>query len=256
MPGVGSSAVQTLATLSGLLYVLVVTAAGIRLLLLARSTGGRPEALIGTGSVLIAGIGFPASVASGFGGLAGAVNLPLWVTSEAITQAGIALFYLFTQQVFRPEARWARGLCLGAALYMPLGLAGAGWSLAHAAPGDGSIAVTSRWLLACFVAYGGCFVWSAGESLREHRRALRRVALGLADPAVANRFLLWSVYALCAAGSLASNAVGVILGCNLSTSPVVLVPTGVLCLVASVAVYLAFVPPAWYLARIRGGAPS
>jgi len=66
-----------------------------------------------------------------------------------------------------------------------------------------------------------------------------------ADPVVASRFLLWGFYGLAATGILAANAAGVLLGQNLSTSLVVLVPSGVLGFAASIAIYLVFLPPAW-----------
>jgi hypothetical protein len=39
-----------------------------------------------------------------------------------------------------------------------------------------------------------CFAWGTHESLRAYRMARRRLALGLADPVVANRFLLFGTW--------------------------------------------------------------
>jgi hypothetical protein len=113
-----------------------------------------------------------------------------------------------------------------------------------------SVAAAHDWLLLCFAGYAGCFVWSALESLHQHRMARRRQALGLADRAVASRFLLWAFYGIAATGITAANAVGVLLGHNISTSLVVLLPAGVLGFAAAIAIYLVFLPPAWYLARL------
>jgi hypothetical protein len=99
---------QLIVSLCVLVYVVTVTVVGLRMLLLARRTHGVPELAIGAGSVLICGVGFPASVASGFGGVVEEVNARLWVASELVTQLGIVLLYVFTQQVFRPGVRWAR----------------------------------------------------------------------------------------------------------------------------------------------------
>jgi hypothetical protein len=242
--------VQLLVSASVLLYVVVVTAVGLRMLLLARRTRGLPELLIGAGSVLICGVGFPASVASGFGGATGSVNVPLWLASEFVTQAGILLMYGFTQQVFRPGVAWARASIAVASVLLPASLAGAGLALSGADPEASSVAVTHDWLLLCFAGYTAGFVWSALESLRHYRMARRREALGLADPVVANRFLLWGCYGLAATGITTANAVGVVLGHNISTSLVVLLPAGVLGFAASVAIYLVFLPPAWYLDRL------
>jgi hypothetical protein len=243
--------VQLLVNLSILLYVVTVTVVGVRMLLLARRTRGVPELAIGAGSVLICGVGFPASVASGFGGVMAEVNAPLWVASELITQVGIVLLYVFTQQVFRPGVRWARMLVACVAVYLPLALAGAASALSAADPGEHSVQVARNQLLLCFAGYTGCFVWSAAESLRHYAMARRRQALGLADAVVANRFLLWGLYGLAATGITAANALGVVLGHNISTSLVVLLPAGELGFAASIAIYLVFVPPAWFLARLR-----
>ena len=40
------------------------------------------------------------------------------------------------------------------------------------------------------------YLWTSVESLTWWRRMHRRVALGLADPVVANRFFLWGVLGL------------------------------------------------------------
>jgi hypothetical protein len=246
--------VKLLSLVCILLYVVVTTGVGVRMLLLARRTGGRPELLIGAGSVLVCGIGFPTSVASGFGKPAGEVSAAFWVVSELCTQAGIVAFYLFTQQVFRPGVRWAQALVAGMAVWLPVGLAGAAQALAAAAPEVGSVAAVHGWLLWCLAGYGGVFVWSALESLRQHGMARRRLALGLADPLVAHRFLLFALYSLAASVMLAANVVGVLLGHDISTSLVVLLPSGVLGVAAAAAMYLAFLPPGWYLARVRAAA--
>ena len=242
---------QLAVSLCVLLYVATVTVVGVRMLLLARRTRRLPELAVGAGSVLICGVGFPASLASGFGGLVEQVNLPLWVASELVTQVGVTLLYVFTLQVFRPGVRWAKGLTIFVASYLPVTLAAAGHALSVAAPGEHSVQVVRSELLLCFAGYGGCFVWSAAESLHHYRMARRRQALGLADAVVVSRFRLWGIYALAATGILAANAVGVLLGHDISASPVVLIPSGVLGFVASVAMYLVFFPPAWYLARLR-----
>jgi hypothetical protein len=70
--------------------------------------------------------------------------------------------------------------------------------------------------------------------------ARRRLALGLADPVVANRFLLFGIYGIAATGMLAGNVVAVLLRHDISTSPFVVVPGAVLGPVAAAAMYLAF----------------
>jgi hypothetical protein len=140
---------------------------------------------------------------------------------------------------------------IAVAIYLPLCLAGAGRALAAAAPEVDSVAATRGWLLLCFVGYAGSFLWSAAESMLQFRMAVRRRALGLADPVVASRFFLFSVYGLSSTGILLANAVAVLFGFNLATSLVVLAPSALLGLVSSAAIYLAFLPPRWYLGRLH-----
>jgi hypothetical protein len=248
--------VELLSLVCILVYVVVITGVGVRMLLLARRTGGRPELLIGAGSLLICTIGFPTSVASGFGKAVGEVNVPFWVTSELFTQAGMLCMCAFTQQVFRPGVRWARALVAGMAVLLPVGLAGAARALAAADPGLGSVPAVHGWLLWCLLGYGVTFAWSAVESLRHHAMARRRLALGFADPLVAHRFLLFALYSLAATGILASNVAGVLLGHDISASLLIVVPSAVLGAGGAAAMYLAFLPPAWYVARVRAAAAA
>jgi hypothetical protein len=164
---------------------------------------------------------------------------------------GIVLLYVFTLQVFRPGAGWAKAMVAVAAVLLPIALAAAWRALSMAGRDEHSVQVVAGELLICFAGYGGCFVWSALESFHQHRMARRRQELGLADSVVVSRFRLWGIFALAATGITLANAVGVLLEVDIQTSPVVLVPAGLLGLAASVAMYFVFLPPGWYLARLR-----
>ena len=242
---------QILASLCLLFFVASVTASGARLLWVGRRTRRAPEILLGAGSLLVATISLPLSVASGFGGDVGDVHVPLWVFSEALTQIGIVCLYAFTQQVFRPHAAWARAVIAIAALLLAICLAGAGRGLATAAPDTISVVATGKWLLVCHFVYAGAFVWSAVEGFQHYRSARRRVALGLADPVVTNRFLLFAIYGLASTGISFANAAAVVLERNISTSLVVMLPAAVLAPIAAGAMFLAILSPAWYAGRIR-----
>ena len=68
---------QTVAGICLLLFIVVSTLVGVRVLMLARRTRGRPELLMGAGMVLIGGVGYPSTILAGFGGTVGAMNVPL-----------------------------------------------------------------------------------------------------------------------------------------------------------------------------------
>jgi hypothetical protein len=242
---------QLLAALCLILYIGVTTVVGSRLLWLGLRTHHRPEVLLGAGSVLVGTVGLPLSFVSGFGGASGEVHVALWSASELVTQVGILCFYGFTQQVFRPGVTWARAAIVLAAVALPVCLAGATHALAAAPPEMLSAQATGGWLLFCQFGYGGAFVWSAVEGLSNYSSARRRVAIGLLEPAVANRFLLFAIFGLCGAGIVLANAAAILLGHNIATSLVVLIPSATLSLASSVVLLLAILPPPWYRARLN-----
>jgi hypothetical protein len=245
---------QALAGLGLLLFVVTVTVVGVRMLLLSRRTGGRHEFLIGAGMILIGAIGFPGSAAAGFGRAVGEMNIPLWFLFTLITQIGLLLVYAFTWQVFRPAESWGKAIVVAAALLMFVSLVLSARALAAAPPDAISTTVSRTGMFIGMAGYCGCFLWSAIEGFVHHRNAKRRLVIGLADPVVVNRFLLWGLFGVAATAinvtSFAGNAIGV----DPSTSPLVLVPMGVFGCFASLAMYLAFLPPASYLARVRASA--
>jgi hypothetical protein len=243
--------VQALAIVCQLLFIVTVTVVGARMLMLARRTHGRHELLMGAGMILVGAVGTPINVASGFGRTVGEMSLPLWIAANFATQIGIGLIYAFTWQVFRPSETWGKAVVLGGIVFMVAGLVTASSALAGAAPEASSPLVARNGLFVGMIGYSGCFLWSAVEGLVQHAHARRRMALGLADAVVTNRFLLWGVFGLTATGinlaSITANALGV----DPTRSPIVLIPLGVLGLAASVAMYLAFLPPAGYLQLVR-----
>lgn len=242
---------QALAGACLLLFVATVTVVGVRMLLLARRTGGRHELLIGAGMVLVGAIGFPGGILSGFGGPVGAVRMPVWFAATILTQLGILLIYAFTWQVFRPRERWGAGLVALGALVLLGSLAGAAHALLTAPPDASSPLVARTPLLAGMIGYSGCFLWSGIEGLVHHRGARRRLAIGLADALVVDRFRLWAIFGIAATGINLASAIGAAMGVDPSRSAITLVPMGVLGAIASVAMYLAFLPPASYVARVR-----
>lgn len=247
---------QALAGLCLLLFVVTVTVVGVRMLMLARRTRGRHELLMGAGMILIGALGFPGGAVSGFGRAVGEMNIPLWFLFTWITQVGLLLIYAFTWQVFRPKAWWGKAIVAGGGLLMFVGLVVSAIALASALPDANSTAVARKGMFIGMAGYSGCFLWSAIEGFVHHRSAKRRLAIGLADPVVANRFLLWGCFGVAATAISVSSFIGNAIGVDPMSSPLVLVPMGVLGFAASVAMYLAFLPPASYLARVRASAAS
>ncbi len=89
--------------------------------------------------------------------------------------------------------------------------------------------------------------WAAGEALLEYRRARRRTRLGLSDPLVTNRFLLWGLAALSECLIYVAVMSGILRGVpsdflNGTTAFVV----SALGMSAAITILLAFLPPRAY----------
>jgi hypothetical protein len=168
-------------------------------------------------------------------GLAGALGL--------IASSG------FTWLLFRRGVPWANALlgtlAAGAAcLWLVESLAGS-WA-------DGG-ALFWGWLP---FGISACYGWGFLECARYYRMLRRRLAVGLADPVVTDRFRLY------AAGTLLAvivNVVGQVFwwrGVEMLTDPLGSLLLALLGTGSSVLMCLAFVPPRAYLERVRAGATA
>lgn len=241
-----------LAASTTLLFVLAGFCVGLRLLWMARSTGGLPETSLGLGLFLIVGLGLPlqlAGLAIEAGGGSGGAPHGLAAASAVLMNAGWAAVWVFTWKVFRPGSALARtGVYASFAVLLVL----SGLAVGAAASGDGaSIGHHPARTLATVLLAQVLYVWTAAESLAYWRRMRKRVALGLADPVVANRFLLWAWVALLSFASLLAPLVLTLMGASYQTSAVGRLVTAVSGIGCAVALSLAFLPPDAYLRRLR-----
>jgi hypothetical protein len=93
--------------------------------------------------------------------------------------------------------------------------------------------------------------WASGESLHYYGMLRRRLRLGLADPVVANRFLLWGVGAGvggCISASLIATTAA---GTDVHNDPLPQLLLSISGIVGPITRYLGFMPPARYLDFIR-----
>jgi hypothetical protein len=226
---------------------------GLRLLALGRRTRQQPELLMGLGLLLVAVLGgplaavgrLPALLATTLGDVVFALGL-------AATQLGIALFCAFTWRVFRGDTLWATLLLLGLA-----GALGAEWlGLLHASARGATmeeiLPYTRPWAIAIVTTLALAFAWTAGESFAHYRRLLRQLAIGLGDPVVANRLLLWATAGFATVLLCAVIVASMLAGLAPLRHALPLGAIGAAALCASTCWTLAFLPPAWYLAALRG----
>jgi len=247
----------------GLLSLLATLAVGItvgvRLLQLGLRGRRSPELAVGLGLLCLTALGLPISAVGRLPMLVGtALGSFVLGLGLVITGLGIWLLYVFTWRVFRPHALAIRALIVSLAVGIGLVIGGflkadgQGETLAEILPH------TRPWACAIVVLVVGAFGWTGAESLHYHRLQRRRLALGLADPVVANRFLLWAVGGL-ATAFLCLAIVGYLLaGMVVLRDPLPLFTIAIACAVMSASWCLAFFPPRSYLdfVRERAGAQA
>lgn len=178
--------------LLGLLGVLAFAATslvvGVRLAWLSRRTGGYPELAIGASFVLAGFAGLGLLLAAQHGGFAPRTAMGLRLAGAAVADVGYALLASFVWRVFRPDGRAGR---LGFAVSVAGLAVGFVLEVAAASPTPTREAGAGTWLtLFTQIALYG---WATSEALHYWWLMRRRVRLGLAEPTVANRFLLWGV---------------------------------------------------------------
>jgi hypothetical protein len=247
-----SNAAMQLATAAFLaVFLLTSLAVGIRLVALHLRTRRPPELLIGMG---ILGVG-----PLGMGGLLVAAGLDAAGSGAAPYAAGIAALAivvgfvaagLFNWQVYRPESTAARlvigiGVLLGGIGFgIEIGTTGFADPL-H--PGPGIVLITTCNALT--------LIWGATESLLYWRLMRRRLALGLAEPRVTNRFLLYGVgIGSAGAGAIISRAAQELLGKGMAEMPLLMLSNSLFGLVAAVCMGVAFLPPRAWRRWIAGSA--
>jgi hypothetical protein len=244
---------QALAGLAIATLVIVSIAVGIRLLGLHRRSGELPELMLGTMLLLSVGLGYPLRILS-MRVEPETANRLLAVSSLAVAVAYTCLV-VFTRRVFRPDSRAG----LAAAVVLVAALVGSAlWDATLALVGSErhlASALTAPTLIAGSSVM--CtYLWAAAESLRYRAIVDRRIRVGLADPVVSNRLLLWGLMSLFVTVGILLNMTAGFLGVNAVESPAVLIGSSATGLGQAVLLVLAFVPPRAYLAWVRRSAAS
>jgi hypothetical protein len=185
--------VEILALLGYGSFVLVSLAVGGGLLLRWWRARGTAELAIGM-TLAAGGLSYGIAIAAfSVPGLPRIVAAPLEMLSAFCAHLATAALALALRSIFRPGARWARALQLA----LTVALAGAFATrlvdpLAFPPPG---------YVFWPYVGIGAfIYAWAALECLLAHRTMRQRARLGLADPSLARRFLLWGVAGTAALG--------------------------------------------------------
>jgi hypothetical protein len=226
-------------------------AIGLRLVWLARRNRGLPELLIGLGILGIGPAGFALMVlAMLFGeGRPGFVFAALATAQLAVAGGSIAA-YVFNWTVFRRDSAWARALVFVGAAVFAVAFVG---RLA-----DGSYALPMRldgWNHLSSSNLVVCMLWGSFESLRYYGLMRRRQRLGLADPVLTNRFLLWGLgIGSAGVGSLIGIVVMLWTGYAMDELDGLTLSNSLFGLAAAVLMWVAFLPPPAYRRWLEGRA--
>jgi hypothetical protein len=228
-------------------FLLTGGVVGMRLLWLARRTRQLPELLIGTALVAANVLFFPLAGASGMGRNAvGEVQLGLFAAAMLVLWFAISCLIAFTWRTFRPHERWAKALAL--LLSAPLlGLVGGLLVTLRASPPEaGSFEAGKFWTGLIRAPLLGAYGWNLLEALRQYGMAKRRLALGLGDPVVANRFLLWGLAGVFQVAIQATSLSLHVRGVGILADPLGLLVVATGALSAAMMMFLVFLPPAAY----------
>ncbi|HEY5656917.1 MAG TPA: hypothetical protein VIY27_03930 [Myxococcota bacterium] len=238
--------------LQSLTYILVIVvnlAVGWRLFQQGRRQGKTPELLLGA-SLTLDGIEWLFWVLAMQSPAAGTPLADVFGIACRVGVAGHNICLLaFTRLVFRPQSRAAlAGVLLVSTVLVASLLVGIGL-------GDRLGYRSDRvWIWLEVGAQQVAYAWTCAESMLHYTRTRRRVQLGLCDPVVANRFLLWGVYGgatlLCALAYLTSIGVATHAGeYPFFLDVLMIVPT----VFAALALWLAFFPSRAYRSWLTAG---
>jgi hypothetical protein len=181
--------IEILGIVGLLAFAATSIAIGFRLLLLGRRTRGVPELTIGSGFVVGCLFGYiPETIVLSTDLLPVKFeSLILSVTQVAIRLAAISIL-VFTTLVFRAESAWAKKFAGVIVLVLIVS-----WFEFRFTRVFASNSRDLFWYDCFAFARSIAIAWGATESFAYYARLRRRLRLGLADPLVANRFLLWGV---------------------------------------------------------------
>jgi hypothetical protein len=227
------------------LYATASLYLGLRLLRLGWADGRLPELTVGVGFATGGAFGAVFQVLPQVPGILppiyGGVSLAF---GKLAVHAAVLCQGLFTWQVFRRDSAAARRFLIASVLLW--GAVSIGYAL------DGGIVdprYSGVWFWLEYAAQASLIGWSALEPLLYWRKMRRRERLGLADPVVTSRFLLWGTSL---ALGLAASTMGPVIHLLPPSwdAPLKGLAT-TFGLAAAGCMWLTFFTPAWWVRRAR-----
>jgi hypothetical protein len=235
--------------LSIILSLLACGYVGLRMLRLARRTRKLPELCMGAG---LSAFALAQATRLAFSGIGARLDPELTLAMYGVMQLSYAtaLFgiCLFTVVTFGIRSRWRWALLVGIVGLAVLSRSILVYLIAPQLMSGASRLGAPFWEPIAVATFAVAFGWAAAESLHYHGLMRRRMALGLADPIVTNRFFVWGAGAALT-GLLVLLLTGLFLkGLTLINNSVAASVMVTLCgVLYAVVPVLTFVPPAAYL---------
>jgi hypothetical protein len=239
--------VALLGAVSFCAFLLASAVLGVRLLLLARRTRELPELAIAVAFLAAGVVGYGLMViCMVLHAVPEDVARPLrFVYVLGLDAGGLAVAW-FVRRVFRNGTSWAGWLFAVIAAVFAAGFVGT--TLSPPSPAGEAPKAFAFWPNT--IGSVACYAWASFEAGRYYTLMRRRVRLGLADPIVTHRLLLWSV----AAGTTVTTSLLFVAARFLEGGrprPDMLVATYLLLIVGAGANWLVFFPPSAYTRRLR-----
>jgi len=235
-------------TVSSLVYF----ALGFRLILLGNRTRSTPEWLIGS-AFLIWSLYYVLRIFSiGFQGQP-ALELQMSIAARIVDNLGSVCFAFFPLLAFRRDSTWAKWLATGIAICLFAGAAGSIWV---GDPG-GLDPLTNGWWWPEWFGEIASGIWIGVEGFHCYGVTRPRIRLGLCEPIVGHRYLLWGF-----AGMLWTLLDFVVVGqyvefwATKSWSATLDNLVGLLEIAALAMIWLAYFAPAAYQRKINDSAAS
>ena len=178
---------EAVAYLESVIAGLIYLVAGARLYRFSVRTGGAPERLLSV-SLVLWGCCYPLYNLP-YALVDESMLTPFSFASRIVLHMGTIAFLLFTRKVFRSRERWATWLVAGTIVCLVAGVGGS----ARVGDWEGFYPLSNPWYWLEWVGRTAPMAWMGIEGFVQYRRARPRRRLGLCDPLVCNRFLLWSL---------------------------------------------------------------
>lgn len=228
------------------IFGLVSLVVALRLLLLANRTRQLPELLIGL-AFLTGGILGRGPIAAGMlaTSLPETLRVGLFMGGRFLMVVCALSIGLVAWRVFQRDQAWARGL-----FALLLGVLAVHCAIEVFVTHPAALRHDSLGAWIGTAAKTFVFVWGSWESLRYYAMLRRRIPLGLADPVVANRIMLWGVASGLIALMFPVNLVVLLVTGVAKETPAASLFQSVGGLAVAVCIALAFFPPRAYVERI------